>query len=113
MKELSLADCGKLTDGALEAITTVCSALNVKEAANQTILALVSNTHETLLRLDVSGDHNSTDEALGLLADSFSLLQEFILFGCTQVTDNQTKDTIESLRAELQRLQAKLQVIEE
>lgn len=145
LKELSLADCGKLTDGALEAIGAVCCALNVlildnlslltdtalghlangcrslqtlslkrcsfsdeavaafidasgnclsdlslnnvKEVANHTVLALVSNTHDTLSRLDVSWCRNLTDEALGLLADSCSLLRELILFGCTQVTN--------------------------
>jgi len=60
---------------------------NVKEVANHTILAHVSNTQETLLRLDVSWCHNLTDEALGLLANSSSLLWELILFGSTQVTD--------------------------
>lgn len=145
LKELSVADCGKLTDGALEAISAVCCALNnlildnlslltdtalghlangcrslqtlslkrcsfsdeavaafigasgnclsdlslnnVKEVANHTVLALVSNTHDTLSRLDVSWCRNLTDEALGLLADSCSLLRELILFGCTQVTN--------------------------
>lgn len=145
LKELSLADCGKLTDGALQAIGAVCCALNalildnlslltdtalvhlangcrslqtlslkrcsfsdeavaafigasgnclsnlslnnVKEVANHTVFALVSNTHDTLSRLDVSWCRNLTDEALGLLADSCSLLRELILFGCTQVTD--------------------------
>lgn len=145
LKELSVSDCGKLTDGALEAIGAVCCALNVlildnlslltdtalvhltngcrslqtlslkrcsfsdeavaafvgasgnclsdlslnnvKEVANHTISALVSNTHDTLSRLDVSWCRNLTDEALGLLADNCSLLRELILFGCTQVTD--------------------------
>ncbi|XP_057841004.2 uncharacterized protein LOC131050759 [Cryptomeria japonica] len=143
--ELSLADCGKLTDGALEAIGAVCCGLNilildnlylltdtslayltngcrslkklslkrcsfsdeavaafvagsgnnlsdlslnsVKEVDDHTILSLVSNASENLLRLDLSWCRKLTDEALGLLADSCLHLHELILFGCTQVTD--------------------------
>ncbi|KAL4195817.1 hypothetical protein AMTRI_Chr04g242960 [Amborella trichopoda] len=58
----------------------------VKQAGEQTALAMSRCCTKKLQRLDVSWCREMTDEALGLIADSCLYLRELRLFGCTEVT---------------------------
>ncbi|CAK9172152.1 unnamed protein product [Ilex paraguariensis] len=59
---------------------------NVREVGFNTALSLAKCSRK-LLSLDLSWCRRITNEALGLIVDSCSLLKLLKLFGCTQITD--------------------------
>ncbi|KAI3447203.1 hypothetical protein Pfo_003868 [Paulownia fortunei] len=59
---------------------------NIIQVSNHTALSLARNCRN-LRSLDLSWCRNLTNEALGLIVDSCSLLEVLKLFGCTQVTN--------------------------
>ncbi|CAK9213214.1 unnamed protein product [Sphagnum jensenii] len=83
----------KLSDEAVAAFITasgssLCeiSLNSVRQAGDNTLVALAKHSRMSLEVLDMSWCRSVTDHGLGFVADSCPLLRELRLFGCTQVT---------------------------
>eukprot|EP00249_Psilotum_nudum_P017534 c26376_g2_i1 orf=2-2341(+) len=90
---LTLTRC-KFSDEAVAAYVTASGSslcelsLNgVRQAADQTLVALSKHAQSSLKLLDASWCRLMSDEGLGYLADSCLNLCELRLYGCTQVTE--------------------------
>ncbi|XP_030530491.1 uncharacterized protein LOC115740960 [Rhodamnia argentea] len=59
---------------------------NVKKVGHNTATSLAKRARDLQI-LDLSWCRNLTDEAMGLIVDSCSLLKELKVFGCSQITD--------------------------